>query len=97
MGENECYAWVGQQAATSILTHSHTHSSCHTFQHTCSLYVEISSKDFALLTAKTRRKPSPVLMYWSRIALHRNVEGKGNVVLDSGGCTGLSAVSTNTH
>lgn len=30
---------------------------------TCSLYIEMSSKDFALLTANTSKKPSPVLMY----------------------------------
>ena len=39
---------------------------------TCSLYWLMSSKDFMLLTAKTQRKPSPVLMYWSRMALQAN-------------------------
>jgi hypothetical protein len=29
----------------------------------------ISSNDLALFTAKTSRKPSPVLMYWSLMAL----------------------------
>ena len=29
----------------------------------------MSSKDFALLTANTRRNPSPVRIYWSLIAL----------------------------
>lgn len=37
----------------------------------CSRYWSISSKLFGLLTAKTQRKPSPVRMYWSRIALKR--------------------------
>jgi len=30
---------------------------------TCSRYWLMSSNDFVLLTAKTQRKPSPVLMY----------------------------------
>ena len=53
--------------------HTHTqklHSKKHTNKDlTCSLYWFISSKDFWLLTANTQRKPSPVRMYWSRIAL----------------------------
>ena len=36
----------------------------------CSRYEDISSNDLALLTAKTNRKPSPVLIYWSLMALY---------------------------
>ncbi len=36
----------------------------------CSLYCVMSSKLFRLFSANTSRKPSPVRMYWSRIALH---------------------------
>ena len=35
----------------------------------CATYVSTSSNDFKLSMAKTHRNPSPVLMYWSLIAL----------------------------
>lgn len=34
------------------------------------LYWWMSSKDLVLLMANTQRKPSPVRMYWSRMALY---------------------------
>ena len=45
---------------------SHT---CNLYKHTCCLNAWISSNDLLLLTAKTQRKPSPVLIYWSLMAL----------------------------
>lgn len=45
-----------------------------TFVHTCSRYALISLKDLTLLTAKTHRNPSPVLIYWSLIALQSTGE-----------------------
>lgn len=38
--------------------------------HGVHLYWWMSSKDLVLLMANTHRKPSPVRMYWSRMALY---------------------------
>ena len=40
---------------------------------TCSLYWLMSSNDLLLLTANTQRNPSPVRMYWSLMALEKEI------------------------
>lgn len=65
LSDNQIYCFHGYQTIDLLFPWP--------FVPTCSLYWLMSSKDFVLLTAKTHRKPSPVLMYWSRIALKSNL------------------------
>ena len=52
------YPCYPQQYCLNIL-----HASLVIYKHTCCLNAWISSNDLLLLTAKTQRKPSPVLIY----------------------------------